>query len=49
MEGGLDFSGVTAVVSSAAIVAAITSMAVVKFTPRAARWGYNQVMAFFRG
>lgn len=43
----MDFTELTGAVSATAVVAAIGAMAVVKFSPRVAAWGYNTVMRFF--
>jgi len=45
---GLDFSGVTGAISSTTVVAAITTLAVVKSAPGFARWAYSQVIRWFK-
>ncbi|WP_275446837.1 hypothetical protein [Pseudoalteromonas sp. McH1-42] len=44
----MDFSSVTSAVDSTTIVAAITAIAAIKILPGVARWGYNQVIGWFR-
>ncbi len=44
---GLDMSGITGAVDAATVVAAISSIAVIKFGPSFAKWGYAKVTSMF--
>jgi hypothetical protein len=44
----IDFGDMVAIASSAAIVAALVSMGVVKIAPNFAKWGINKVAGMFR-
>ncbi len=42
---GIDFSPITGAIDAAAVVAALGVIAGVMMLPRAAKWGYRQVMS----
>lgn len=44
----MDFTTLTAAVSGTTIVAGITAVAAIKMAPGVARWGYGQVIRWFR-
>ncbi|WP_282435187.1 MULTISPECIES: hypothetical protein [Pseudoalteromonas] len=44
----MDFSTITAAIDSTTVVAGITACAAIKLAPGVARWGYNQVIGWFR-
>lgn len=44
---GLDMSGITGAVDASTVVAAISSIAVIKFGPSFAKWGYAKVTSMF--
>lgn len=44
---GLDFTSMVGAVSGAAVIAAISSMGIVKLGPNFARWAVNKVAGFF--
>jgi len=46
-DGDLDFSGMVAAISAAAVVAAFMSMGTVKLGPNFAKWAINKVAGFF--
>lgn len=47
-HAALDFSEITGAVDGAAVVTALGVIAGVLMLPRAARWGYRQVMSMIR-
>lgn len=48
MEGGLDFSSITAAVSVGGVAVAIIAMAALKVGPNVAKWAGNKLAGFFR-
>ncbi len=47
--GGLDFSAITGAIEASTIVAAIAAVAAIKILPPVARWGFNQIITWWRG
>lgn len=47
-NAALDFTAVTAAVTSTEIVTAIGAVAAIKILPGVARWGYSMVITWFR-
>ena len=45
----MDFTNVISAIDASTIVLAITAVAAVKILPGVARWGFNQVITWFRG
>lgn len=45
---GIDFSAVTGAIDATTIVAAIAAIAAIKILPGVARWGFNQVITWFK-
>ena len=44
----MDFTAVTSAIDATTIVAAIAAVAAVKILPGVARWGFTQVISWFR-
>lgn len=44
----MDFSAITEAVNATTIVAAIAAVAAIKVLPGVAKWGFNQVIGWFR-
>lgn len=47
--GGLDFTAITSAIDASTIVAAISAIAAIKILPPVAKWGFSQVISWFRG
>jgi hypothetical protein len=45
---GPDFSAITGAIDSSTIVTAIAAIAAIKILPGVARWGFNQVITWFK-
>ena len=45
----MDFTAVTSAVDASTIVTAIAAVAAIKILPGVAKWGFNQVLTWFRG
>ena len=44
----MDFTSLTSAVNSDLVVAGITAVSAFKLAPNVARWGYNQVIGWFK-
>lgn len=44
----MDFTDITGAIDATTIVVALTAIAAIKILPGVTRWGYNQVIGWFR-